>query len=189
MIVRALQRISIATALLFAAHSAEAALELGSVHALSFIDVDRHELSTADGHVTIVAVMVRADADKARAVGDRVPNEYKGDPSFRFVTLINFQNNVPSVFRAVTETLIRHRLDQEAPRVQKIYDDKRLTRKARNDLFVVADFDGSAVAKLGLEATSNAFVVFVFDRKGRLTNRWSEVPPAEALAAALKQAK
>ena len=171
-----------------AAKTAAQPLDAGQIYRLSFIDVDHQELSTADGHVTIIAVMTRPDADKARQVGDHVPDQYKGDPRFRLVTLINFQKKISGIFRGITEALIRHRLDQEAPRIQKIYAAKKLTRNARRDLFVIADFDGAAVSKLGLDPGSSAFVVFIFDREGRLIRRWNEVPSADKLAAALASA-
>ena len=55
-----------------AAHAAE--LRAGSTYPLTFTDVDRHQLSTSDGHVTIITVLTRRDEEKAQAVGDRVPH-------------------------------------------------------------------------------------------------------------------
>ena len=190
MIARPLQLFFVA-ALLVSAASAQNIVELlqvGRIYQLGFPDVDGRDLSMSDGHVTIVVVMTRPDADKARLVGDRVPKQYKGDPNFRLVTLINFQQKIIGPFRGITQAVIRRQLDQEAARIQATYDAKKLTRKARQDLFVVADFDGAAVAKLGMVASSRDFVVFIFNREGRLVKRWSDVPDAADLAAAIRAA-
>ena len=77
----------------FAAVATLQAIQLreGNNYPLTFTDVDRDQLSTADGHVTIITVLTRKDEDKAQAVGDRVPRIYYGDPKFRLITLVNFQ--------------------------------------------------------------------------------------------------
>ena len=49
-------------------------LHPGNVYPLTFTDVDRHQLSTADGHVTIITVLTRKDEEKAEQVGERVPH-------------------------------------------------------------------------------------------------------------------
>jgi hypothetical protein len=62
-------------------------------------------------------------------------------------------------------------------------------RKARDDIYVVADFDGKAVSQLGIAPKSSEFAVFVFDGRGRLVRRWNDVPSAEALTEALQEAR
>lgn len=164
-------------------------LRQGNNYSLTFTDVDREKLSTADGHVTIITVLTRKDEDKAQAVGDRVPRIYYGDPKFRLVTLVNFQQSIFPPFQGVLSAIIRHRLDAEAKELQKTYTERHLTRNPRDDIFVVADYDGKAVGQLGIGATSSEFGVFIFDGKGRLVRRWSDVPSPEALAQALVEAR
>jgi hypothetical protein len=174
-------------AIIPAASAAE--LHVGNVYALTFNDVDRQALSTADGHVTIVTVVTRKDEQKAQQVGDRIPHAYMGDPKFRLITIVNFQQSIFVPFRGMIMAIIRSRLDAEGKDLQKIYNEKHLTRNARSDILVVADFDGKAVSLLGIAPTSPEFAVFVFDGRGKLIRRWNEVPSAEAIAAALGEAR
>jgi hypothetical protein len=166
------------------------AIELrpGNTYSLSFNDVDRQQLSTSDGHVTIITVVTRKDEQKAQQVGDRVPRVYLGDPKFRLITVVNFQKGIFPPLQGMIMAIIRNRLDAEAKELQKIYTAKHLTRNPRSDIWVVADFDGKAVSQLGIAPTSSEFAVFVFDSRGRLVRRWNDVPSVEALTAALGEA-
>jgi hypothetical protein len=166
------------------------AIELrpGNTYSLSFNDVDRQQLSTSDGHVTIITVVTRKDEQKAQQVGDRVPRIYLGDPKFRLITVVNFQKGIFPPLQGMIMAIIRNRLDAEAKELQKIYTAKHLTRNPRSDIWVVADFDGKAVSQLGIASTSSEFAVFVFDSRGRLVRRWNDVPSVEALTAALGEA-
>jgi hypothetical protein len=51
-----------------------ASLSVGQIYALNFVDVDGRTLSTADGHISVVVLTTAADSEKARAVGDVLPN-------------------------------------------------------------------------------------------------------------------
>ena len=164
-------------------------LETGEIYRLDFTDVDGNRISTAGGHVCIVIVTTREDQEKARALGDRVPEKYIGQAECRFVTIINFQKKIRSPFRPLTNVLVRRHLNQEARRIQPRYDKAHLARNPRNDLVAVPDFDGSAVAQLGIDPLSNEFAAFLFDGKGRLVRLWSGVPAPAELAAALAAAK
>jgi hypothetical protein len=164
-------------------------LHPGNAYPLTFTDVDHHQLSTADGHVTIITVVTRKDEQKAQQVGDRVPHFCLGDPKFRLITVVNFQKGIFPPFQPMIMAIIRNRLDAEAKDLQKTYASKHVNRDARSDILVVADFDGKTVPQLGITAISPEFAVFVFDGRGRLVRRWNDVPGAEALAAALNEAR
>jgi len=164
-------------------------LRVGNNYPLTFTDVDRHEFSTADGHITIISVVTRKDEAKAQSVGDRVSQISFGDPKIRLITLVNFQQKIILPFRGMVSAVIQHRLDLEAKEVQKSYAERHINRNARDDIFVVADFDGKAVSQLGINPTSDEFAVFIFDGHGRLVRRWSDVPSQEALAQAIKEAR
>ncbi|MEP6956170.1 MAG: hypothetical protein ABI883_05040, partial [Chthoniobacterales bacterium] len=88
---------------------AAASLQPGSVYELSFSDVDGNNLSTADGHVTIITVVTREQEEKAHAVADLVPERYIGDPKYRYVTLVNFQGKLAGPLQGVTRAVIRNR--------------------------------------------------------------------------------
>ena len=164
-------------------------LRVGNTYPLTFTDVDRHQLSIADGHVTILTVVTRRDEAKAEAVGDRQSKLTFADPKFRLITLVNLQQNILLPLRGVVSAVIRHRLDLEAKDIQKSYAERHINRNARDDIYVVADFDGKAVSQLGINPTSAEFAVFVFDGHGRLVRRWNDVPGVESLAQALKEAR
>src|SRR5262249_39670551 len=50
------------------------ALSSGEIYSLGFVDIDGNKLSTADGHVTVLVLATTADWEKAREVGERIPD-------------------------------------------------------------------------------------------------------------------
>lgn len=162
-----------------------AELQTGNVAHLSFHDVDGNEHSTANGQVTIITVITRQNEEMAKAVADRVPDRFRGNPKFRYITLINFQRKLFSPLQGLTKTVIRNRLNLEADRLRPDYAAKKIARDPRKDILVVADFDGAAVAQLGLAPESDGVSVFVFNGHGRINGRWSGVPPEEAFVRAI----
>ena len=189
LVARHLSLVTFLVAALVSAHAEAADLRAGDRYQLTFTDVDHEQLSTSDGHVSIVSVVTRENEAKAQALGDRVPRQYYGDPKSRLITIVNFQQGIFVPFRGVIMAIIRHRLDAEAKNLQKVYAERKLTRNARDDIYVVADFDGKAVSQLGIAPKSSEFAVFVFDGRGRLVRRWNDVPNADALAQALNEAR
>jgi hypothetical protein len=163
-----------------------AALSDGQIYALNFVDVDGHKLSTADGHVTVLVLTGTADSEKARAVGDRAPDFCLGNPMYRMITIIHFAKKHTAFGRKIATMLLRHRLNEEAKRLQARYNAKKITRDARTDIFTVMDFDGTAASQLGARSGAVGFHVFVFDQNGKLLQQWNDVPGAADLAAALK---
>ena len=163
-----------------------AGLAAGQIYKLNFTDVDGRTLSTSDGHVTVVVVTTTADPEKARSVGDRVPDYCLGDPNYRMITVLNFSKKHSGIVRRIATMLVRHRLDEEAKRFQRRYDAKKIARDARNDTFAVTDFDGALSSQLGAQPGSLDFRVFVFGRNGELLQQWNDVPTAADLAAVVK---
>ena len=176
--------------LLLAAAGFAAASEpkTGTVAPLTFEDVDGNELSTADGHVTIITVVTRAAGDEARMVAEQVPDRFIGDPKYRYITLVNFQGKLPGALHAVTRGVIRGRLDAEAKGRKPKYEAKNLARDPRHDIHVVADFDGKAVSQLGLSPDSSDVEVFVFNGEGKIDRHWTDVPPNNSLGKAIAAA-
>ena len=169
--------------------SADAAgLETGSVHRLVFHDVDGNDLSTADGHVTVITVITREKEAEAHAVADRVPNRYKGDRKYRYITMVNFQGKLFGVVQGLTRAVIRRRLEAEANELRPDYAARKVGHDPRGDLYVIADFEGQAVQKLCLPVSGNTIAVFVFNGAGKLVARWNEVPPDDSLAKAIAAA-
>jgi len=161
-------------------------LNVGQIYALTFTDVDGNTLSTADGHVSVVVVATLPNIDKARTVGDRVPDYCLGNPTYRMITIVNFQRKRIRPVRVILAALVRHRLDAEAQRLQLRYSAKKIARNPRRDVFAVADLDGEAIAQLGARSERVDFRVFVFGRNGELLRQWRDVPGAEELAAVVK---
>ena len=178
-------------ALLFAASPeiAVAALQPGETHRLTFRDVDGNDLSTDDGHVTIIAVVTRRSEEKARQISQLVPEHCIGDPKYRYITLVNFQKGLARPLQGITRAVIRNRLDSEAKALQPRYAAKKITRDARRDVYVVADFDGAAVTQLGMSPDSNDVAVFVFSGTGKLVGRWVDVPPEAPFVSAIAAAE
>jgi hypothetical protein len=161
-------------------------LHSSPAYALNFTDVDRNNLSTSDGHVTIVAMAKEADLDKVRRLGDRVPEFCLGDPKYRLITLVVFEENHSPPVRASAEALARRRLDAEARRLQVRYTARKITRNPRSDVYAALDFDGTIARRLGASANSTAFQIWVLDRKGKLLRHWDDVPSAGQLARVLR---
>src|SRR5437870_6125942 len=90
--------------------SLRATLFDGQIYALDFIDVDRHTLSTADGHVTVVVLATLADTARAHAVGDHVPDYCLGDPTCRMITVLNLNQKRTRAGRVIAAILVRRRL-------------------------------------------------------------------------------
>jgi hypothetical protein len=158
---------------------------IGRIYRLDFLDVDGNKLATGDGHITVVVLSRIADLDKARLVGERIPEYCVGNPAYRFVTVVSFQKKQSSPGRYIANIMGRRRLDTEAKRLQPRYVAKKLTRNPRRDVFAVLDFDGRVAASLGVEANSPTFQVFILDGRGELLQRWTNVPSSEQLAAVL----
>ena len=162
------------------------ALSIGVTYSLGFVDIDGNKHSTADRHVTVIVLTTAADKDKARTVGDRVPEHCLGNPDYRMITIIRFARKHTVIGRRIATALIRHRVNEEARRLQAQYDGKGIKHDARKDIFVVTDFDGSVSSQLGEAEGATDFCVFVFGRNGELIAQWRGVPSAEQLAATVK---
>lgn len=158
-------------------------LSVGKIYPIEFTDLNGNTLSTGDGHITIIVVVTRANWTNAQAVGDRVPDIYLGDSTHRLITIVKFGKHTAPV-RAVLAAGARRHLYAEARRVQPRYIARKINRDPRQDIFAVADFEGTIAAKLGVH--DEAFRIFVFDRKGALLAQWNQVPAAEELALVLK---
>lgn len=189
MIARALQLFSVVLLLALTAGAQPSRLEPGRTYSFSLRDVDGNDLATADGHVTVITVATRENEEQAQAAADRVPDRCLGNPKYRYITVVNFQRKLAGPFQGLTRAIIRNRLDAEAKKLKPEYDAKKLTRDPRRDIFVVADFDGSAVAHLGLAPEANGVAVFVFDGRGKLVSSWNSVPPGNSLADAIATAE
>jgi hypothetical protein len=136
--------------------------------------------------VTVIVLATPADREKARIVGDRVPDYCLGNPDYKMITIVRFARKHTAIGRKIANALIRHRVNEEARRLQTRYEEKRIKRDARKDIFVVTDFDGSASSQLGQPEGATDFSVFVFGRNGDLIAQWHGMPSTEQLAAAVK---
>lgn len=155
------------------------------IYALKFSDVDGNELSTADGHITVLVFVTSENPEKAQTVGDRIPDFCLGNDGYRMITVVEAKKHTGPV-RVVFESIARHRLDAAAKRVQVRYDQKKIARTARRDVFAVIDFGQTIASKFADQPASVAFRVVVLGRNGDLREEWTELPTAEQLAAALK---
>jgi hypothetical protein len=185
--VRALQFfLLVATALFVPAALVRGTLSTGNTYSISFVDIDGNKLSTADGHVTIVVLTMTADREQARTVGDHVPDFCLANPAYRMITVIHFTGRHLAIGRRMATAFVRHRVREEAKRLQARYDAQKISRDAKSDIFVVTDFDGTVAVQLGQPAGATDFCVFVFGQTGELLAQWHSVPSADELAAAVK---
>ena len=162
------------------------ALSGGESYSLTFVDIDGNKLSTADGHVTVLVLATTADSEKAREVGERIPDYCLGNPNYRMITIIRFIRKHGPIMQKIAMAVVKHRVTEEAKLLQSRYDTNKIMRDARQDIFTVIDFDGSASSQLGEPAGATDFCVFVFGREGELLAQWHGVPAAKQLAAVVK---
>jgi hypothetical protein len=185
--VRALQIfLLVGTVLFLSGALLRGTLSTGTSYSIGFVDIDERKLSTADGHVTIVVLTTAADHEKARTVGDRVPDFCLGNPDYRMITIIHFTGRHAAIGRRIATAFIRHRMREEAKRLQTRYDAHKVSRDAQSDIFVVTDFDGTTASQLGEAEGARDFRVFVFGRTGELLAQWQGVPSPKQLAGVLK---
>ena len=161
-------------------------LSSGASYAVSFVDIDGNKLSTADGHVTVLVLATTADWEKAREVGDRIPDFCLGNPDYRMITIIRFIRKHGPIMRKIATGVVKHRVTEEAKRLQSRYDTNKITRDARQDMFTVVDFDGTVSSQLEEPAKATEFYAFIFGRQGELLAQWHGVPSAKQLADVLK---
>jgi hypothetical protein len=186
--VRALQIfLSLVTALLLPFMPARGALSTGNTYSIGFVDIDGNKHSTANGHVTIVVLTTSADREQARTVGDHVPDFCLGNPAYRMITIVHFTGRHMAIGRRMATAFIRHRVREEAKRLQARYDAQKISRDAKSDIFVVTDFDGTVASQFGQPAGATDFCVFVFGQTGKLLAQWHSVPSSDELAAAVKK--
>jgi hypothetical protein len=170
----------------FLAASLHGMLSIGQRYALNFVDIDGHQLSTADGHVTVLVSATTGDSEKVRTIGDRVPDYCLGNSNYKMITVVHFTRKHTLVGRKIATAFLRHRVKEEAKRLQARYDAKKIVRDARSDIFTVTDFDGTAWSQIGGPTEAANFHVFVFGKDGELLKQWDNVPAADDLAAVLK---
>jgi hypothetical protein len=103
------------------------------------------------------------------------------------ITIIHFTGKHTAIGRKIATMLVRHRVNEEAKRLQARYDAKKIVRDARSDIFAVMDFDGTASTQLGEQPKTDDFRVFIFGGDGELLQQWNHVPSAADLAAVIKQ--
>jgi len=176
-------------AFLFSPMSIVAEPTIGQSYRINFADVDGNALSTADGHITTVALTTEAGIDKARLVGDRTADSCLGNPTFRMITVVAFEKTHSKPIRLLMSAVMRRRRDGEGRRLQARYDKLKIARDARRDVFCVPDFDGAITRQLGSQFSPDLFRVFVFGKNGELIKQWSDVPAADELATALNQSQ
>lgn len=186
MSVRALQILRLAAALLLPVVPVLGTLSTGTTYSINFVDIDGNKLSTADGHFTIVVLTTPADREKARTVGDRAPEFCLGNSAYRMITVVHFTGRHTEFGRRIATSFIRHRMREEAKRLQKRYDTRKISRDAKSDIFVVTDFEGTVASQLGQPQGATDFRVFVFGGTGELLAQWNSVPSTDQLAAVLK---
>lgn len=162
------------------------ALSIGTTYSLSFVDIDGDKVSTADGHVTVLVLTTSADREKAQTVGDRIPEHCLGNANYRMITIVRFTRRHIVIGQRIATALVRHRVNEEAKRLQARYDGKGIIHDARKDIFIVTDFEGTVSSQLGEPEGATDFCVFVFGRNGELLAQWHGVPSAGQLAAVVK---
>ncbi len=156
------------------------------VYPLKFSDVDGNQISTSDGHMTVLVFATSGDLSKAETVGDRIPDFCLGNAAqYRMVTVVEAKTHSSPIQHAF-QLVARHRLDAAAKRLQVRYDNHKIARTARQDVFATIDFGGPIAANFAGQSEAANFRVVVLGPTGELRQQWNDVPTTEQLAGALK---
>jgi hypothetical protein len=174
-------------AILFAAPAAIGSSR-AEVYRASLTDVDGNTVSLADGHITVVTIVTRANQHDGRFLGERIPHRYYGNENLRLLVVVNLQRKFFAVLHGFVDGFVRHRLDLEAKRLRPIYEANKVTHDPRHDLHVVTDFESRQSVAFGVPAESSNTVVIVLGRGGEELARWSKLPESEVLADVLARA-
>jgi hypothetical protein len=158
----------------------------GQTYRVNFTDIDGKALSTAEGRITTVVLVSKENVDKAHEVGDRVPDFCLGNPGYRMITVVTFEAKHIRPVRNFMTSVMRRRVDSRAKQLQARYDQLKIARNARQDIWCVADFDGAIAAQFDSKPEATLFHVFVLGKNGELLKQWNDVPSAEELGDALK---
>jgi hypothetical protein len=115
----------------------DGALSSGQRYVVKFSDVDSRAISTADGHVAVLVLTTTEDLTRAHAVRDRVPDYCRGNANYRMITVLRLAERHTQLGRAVVMLIVRHRIDEEAKVLQTRYNARKISRPAREDIYVV----------------------------------------------------
>jgi hypothetical protein len=151
----------------------------GEHYRINLSDVDGNTFSTADGRTTVIALTSQTNIDQARLVGERIPDFCIANPNYRMITVLVFEKNHSKPVRTIMSAVVRRRLDSEGRRLQSRYDQLKIARDARRDVFAVADFGGAIASQFGSKPSPSLFHVFVFGKDGELLKEWNDVPGDE----------
>jgi hypothetical protein len=160
--------------------------EPSPAYVLEILDIDGHKFSTSDGHITTIVLTGESQVDRAREVGERVPEYCLGNPDYRMITVIELASTHTAPVRAMIKAVARHRVEAEAAALQSRYDRAGIKANARDDVFAAIDFDGSISAHLE-HGSAAAFETLVLGPGGKLLKRWTSVPTREELDSILKR--
>lgn len=155
------------------------------IFAINFSDLDGNELSTADGHVTVLVFVTSATANNAQTVGDLIPDFCLGNPTYRMITVVEAKKHLKPI-RLAFESIARGRLETAGRRLQARYDDHKITRPARKDVFAVIDYGGEISGKFADKIAISDFCIVILGPTGELRKEWMQLPTTQQLAAALK---
>jgi hypothetical protein len=92
------------------AFAAQGELSSGKTYALDFTNIDGNKISTSDGHMTVIVLTTTADLPKTHAVSDHVPDVCLGNPTYRMITVIDFQKKRSAPMRMFFTAIVRHRV-------------------------------------------------------------------------------
>jgi hypothetical protein len=101
------------------------------------------------------------------------------------ITVIQFPKTTSRALRFLYGAIVRQRVNTAANRLKLRYAARNLTADPRQDVHVVADFDGQTAAQLGLQDPST-FKLMVVAANGTLIREWTTVPTTQDLDSALR---
>jgi len=129
-----------------------------------------------EGIPVMVTVIDDKQANAARRAGDLVSDEAIAHRQILQVTVVNFQNRLQPSMHRISKAQMELDLKKAATRLVPIYRRLGVSHSPNDDLYAIADFDGSVSGKLGVDSAQDPVVVLLYDGRGRPVARFNGVP-------------
>ncbi|MCS7063822.1 MAG: hypothetical protein NZM04_07255 [Methylacidiphilales bacterium] len=126
------------------------------------------------GIITLVLKSNQPLADRTRSIA-RSLDDLRGLKEWRLIVVIDFRNSLANLLPTIVRIQIRSNLDQEAQRLLPYYRSNGNPNSPRHDLHTIADFDGTIAEALGWNNKPNELAATLFNTKGYIHRRWSDL--------------
>ncbi|MEM1060369.1 MAG: hypothetical protein AAGK14_14090 [Verrucomicrobiota bacterium] len=158
---------------------------------LSAVDADGERVTlNPKGKTTLVLVGNDEHEEDLRKAASHV-DSVRGRPDFRLYVVVDLQDSLGSFAPELVTNQMKENMNNAVPELRKLYALHGNPADPRADMATFADFDGKLVRALGWKGETEDYLrAVVFDRNGKVVERWGELRKQEypEMAARVNQA-